>query len=345
MKYNNFENNFIYMGDFMDYITIKEAAAKWGVSTRAVTYHVVSGRIAGAIKRGNLWLIPQNSPQPSDERRKKSLMQSEKESSVSKDIYDLYEQRKHEDSWPFQSLYENKELFAQIVKHFPYPMHICAPDGTMLLANEAYLEFAKISNPERLYKKQNVLLDPDLERWGIKDFVLRAFQGEAIHAYDVKVPYQEIIERLGDDKELVCESLFHNMTALPIYDNNNQLLFIVFIFITSRSYQDREEIIKGKEYIDDHWKEEFDIDKLAGIVHMSRYHYTRLFKQHTGMSPYNYYQDVKFGKLKEKLCDINLSITQVFEECGVDYSGKLAKKFKDKTGMTPSQYRAIMTQK
>ena len=188
-------------------------------------------------------------------------------------------------------------------------------------------------------------MDPNLERWGIKDFVLRAFRGESARAYDVKVPYQEIIEQLGDDKELVCESLFHNMTALPIYDNNNQLLFIVFIFITSRSYQDREEIIKGKEYIDDHWKEEFDIDKLADIVFMSRYHYTRLFKQHTGMTPYNYYQDVKLGKLKEMLCDNNLSITQVFDECGVDYNGKLAKKFKDKLGMTPSKYRALMTQK
>ncbi|WP_347488026.1 hypothetical protein ABDB91_12400 [Desulfoscipio sp. XC116] len=156
----------------------KEEAAKWGVSTRAITYHVVSGRIEGAIKRGNLWLIPQNSPQPSDERRKKSLMQSEKEQVVSKDIYELYEQNRHEGPWPFQSLYENKELFAQIVKHFPYPMHICAPDGTMLLANEEFLQFAKISNPERIYKKYNVLLNPNLARWGIKDFVLRAFQGE-----------------------------------------------------------------------------------------------------------------------------------------------------------------------
>ena len=345
MKYNDLENNFIYIGDFMDYITIKEAAAKWGVSTRAVTYHAVNGRIAGAIKRGNLWLIPHNSPQPSDERRKKSLMQGEKEPPVCKDIYDLYEQRKYEGSWPFQSLYENKELFAQVVKHFPYPMHICAPDGTMLLANEAYLKFAKISNPEKLYKKHNILLNPALERWGVKDFVLRAFQGEAVHAYDVKVPHQEIVERLGDDNGIVCGSLYHNMTALPIRDSNDQLLFIVFIFITSRAYQDREEITKGKEYIDDHWKEDFDIDKLADIVHMSRYHYTRLFKQHTGMTPYNYYQNIKFNKLKEMLCDTNLSIAQVFDECGVDYNGNLVKKIKHKLGMTPSQYRTMMTQK
>lgn len=329
----------------MEYMTVREAGEKWGLGIRIVTLYCTEGRIDGAVKKGNLWLIPEKAVKPEDRRRKKTLIQEEKEPAVCKDEHDLYKQKKHENSWPFESLYENKELFAQIVKEFPYPMHICAPDGTMLLANEEYLKFAKISNPERLYKKHNILLNPNLERWGIKDFVLRAFQGEAVHAYDVKVPYQEIIERLGDNHELASESLFHNMTALPIRDSNNQLLFIVFIFITSRSYQDREEIITGKEYIDDHWKEEFDIDKLAGIVHMSRHHYTRLFKQHTGMTPYNYYQDVRFGKLKEMLCDTNLSITQVFDECGVDYNGNLAKKFKDMLGMTPAQYRTMMTQK
>lgn len=48
---------------------------------------------------------------------------------------------------------------------------------------------------------------------------------------------------------------------------------------------------------------------------------------------------------KEMLCDRNLSITRVFDECGVDYNGKLAKKLKQELGMTPSKYRARMTQK
>ncbi len=326
-------------------MTVKEASKKWDLGIRIVTLYCTEDRIDGAVKKGNLWLIPKDAVKPEDRRRKKVPIQEENGTGISKDIYDLYKQRKHEGQWPFQSLYENKELFGQIVKYFPYPIHICAPDGTMLLANEEYLKFAKISNPERLYKKHNIMLNPNLERWGVKDFVLRAFQGEAIYAYDVKVPHQEIVERLGDDKELVYGSMFHNMTALPIRDSNNQLLYVVFIFITSRYYQDREEIIKGKEYIDDHWKEELDIDKLADIVHMSRYHYTRLFKQHTGMTPYNYYQNVKFDKLKEMLCDNNLSIAQVFDECGVDYNGSLAKKFKQEIGMTPSQYRTMMTQK
>ncbi len=334
----------------MEYITIKEASEKWCVGTRIVTLYCNTGRIEGAIKRGNLWLIPRNAVKPEDKRQKKGSIQKRKvqeenESAMDKSTYGLIEQGRRESACSIQSLDENNELFVKIMKHFPYPMHICAPDGTMLLANEAFFQFAKVSDTEGDLRKHNVLRDPNLERWGIKDFVQRAYQGELVHAYDVKVPIQEIVDKFGGNSEFLSESLFHNMTSFPIHNENNELSYIVTVFITSRYYHDKEEIIKGKEYIDDHWNEEFDIDELADVVHMSRYHYTRMFKQHTGMTPYNYYQDVKINKLEEKLCDINLSITQAFDECGVNYNGSLAKKFKQKLGMTPSQYRAMMIKK
>ena len=34
----------------MDYISVKEAAEKWGVTSRMVNYHCVAGRIKGAQK-------------------------------------------------------------------------------------------------------------------------------------------------------------------------------------------------------------------------------------------------------------------------------------------------------
>ncbi len=57
----------------MDYMTTKEAAAKWGVTDRMVLYHCTSGRIAGAVKMGNTWLIPKHEEKPLDGRRKKRV--------------------------------------------------------------------------------------------------------------------------------------------------------------------------------------------------------------------------------------------------------------------------------
>ena len=58
----------------MDYLSVIEVAEKWGVSSRSVTYHLVAGRIPGAVKKGNLWLIPATAEKPIDLRmRKKKL--------------------------------------------------------------------------------------------------------------------------------------------------------------------------------------------------------------------------------------------------------------------------------
>ena len=53
----------------MDYITASEAAGKWGISGRSINYHLVAGRIHGAVKKGKLWLIPADAQRPADKRR------------------------------------------------------------------------------------------------------------------------------------------------------------------------------------------------------------------------------------------------------------------------------------
>ncbi len=56
----------------MDYLTVKEAGEKWGITGRMVTYYCVTGRIEGALKKGNLWLVPQIAQKPIDGRTKES---------------------------------------------------------------------------------------------------------------------------------------------------------------------------------------------------------------------------------------------------------------------------------
>ncbi|MGI6586382.1 MAG: AraC family transcriptional regulator [Gracilibacteraceae bacterium] len=48
---------------------------------------------------------------------------------------------------------------------------------------------------------------------------------------------------------------------------------------------------------------------------------------------------IKIEKLKEKLRDKNLSISETFAACGVDYNGAFAKIFKEVVWMSPSEYR------
>ena len=54
----------------MDYMTLKEAAEKWGVTPRSVNYYCAGGRLAGAVNLAGVWLIPKNAEKPIDGRTK-----------------------------------------------------------------------------------------------------------------------------------------------------------------------------------------------------------------------------------------------------------------------------------
>lgn len=53
----------------MDYVTVKEMANKWGISSRMVSIYCKENRIPGAIKKGNLWLLPEAAKKPDDNRK------------------------------------------------------------------------------------------------------------------------------------------------------------------------------------------------------------------------------------------------------------------------------------
>ena len=51
------------------YISVKDAAAAWGVTTRRVQYYCANGYIEGVIRFGRSWAIPEDAPKPQDGRR------------------------------------------------------------------------------------------------------------------------------------------------------------------------------------------------------------------------------------------------------------------------------------
>ena len=48
----------------MEILTVKEVSARWGISTRRVTVLCEQGRIEGAIKVSEVWILPSNAQKP-----------------------------------------------------------------------------------------------------------------------------------------------------------------------------------------------------------------------------------------------------------------------------------------
>lgn len=56
----------------MTYIKVSQAAEKWGLSARRVRILCQENKIDGVIRKGNLYMIPENAQKPADGRRKAS---------------------------------------------------------------------------------------------------------------------------------------------------------------------------------------------------------------------------------------------------------------------------------
>ena len=212
------------------------------------------------------------------------------------------EERQYDIPNPVQALPGKEELLARLVDCFPYPIQIYAPDGTSVLVNKAMLANIVQITPDMVVGKYNVFEDPYIIATGRLPVLRRAFHGETVYIPDVRVPLKEIAERYGI-KDFDVEAVYQDITVFPILDDRRQVIYVAALLINRRVYRGKNEIERAKEYIENHWLERFDLDKTAKAAFLSKAHFTKLFKKHTGMTPHAYYTGYKIGRLEEKLLD------------------------------------------
>ena len=55
----------------IEYLSTKEVAEKWNISRRRVQILCEEGRVEGAFKLSDVWIIPKNAEKPKDKRKEK----------------------------------------------------------------------------------------------------------------------------------------------------------------------------------------------------------------------------------------------------------------------------------
>lgn len=55
-----------------DYMTVQEAATKWGISERRIQKLCDENRILGVVRLSRVWLIPKDAEKPADGRCKQN---------------------------------------------------------------------------------------------------------------------------------------------------------------------------------------------------------------------------------------------------------------------------------
>lgn len=85
--------------------------------------------------------------------------------------------------------------------------------------------------------------------------------------------------------------------------------------------------------------EEFSLAALAQVVELSEYHFSRMFKRATGLSPSQYFIGLRMARARRLLIETQRSIIDIGLEVGYSSPSHFSQVFRREVGVTPSTYR------
>jgi AraC family transcriptional regulator of adaptative response/methylated-DNA-[protein]-cysteine methyltransferase len=108
--------------------------------------------------------------------------------------------------------------------------------------------------------------------------------------------------------------------------------------MTGQSYN-YERIADAIGYIRTHFREQPDLDEVAKKVHLSPFHFQRLFSDWAGVSPKKFLQYISVEYAKDILKNRQSSLSDAAFETGLSGTGRLHDLFVNIEGMTPGDYK------
>jgi len=93
------------------------------------------------------------------------------------------------------------------------------------------------------------------------------------------------------------------------------------------------------DYISDRLADNIQLSDLAELLGLSQFHFSRCFKQSTGVSPYQYVLQQRIECAKHLLKTTDLPIMEIALRCGFSSHSHLGKWFRQYVGVSPKTFR------
>jgi AraC-like DNA-binding protein len=93
------------------------------------------------------------------------------------------------------------------------------------------------------------------------------------------------------------------------------------------------------QYIHEHLQGELRLAELSALVHMSPYHFARLFRQSAGVPPHRFLVRCRIDEARALLAARTASIAEISRSVGFRTSSHFTTTFRRITGVTPAAYR------
>ena len=102
-------------------------------------------------------------------------------------------------------------------------------------------------------------------------------------------------------------------------------------------------IIRALQAIESSDGANLDVEELARAAGMSRYHFSRIFREVMGTSPYQHLLDVRLARAAELLRGGHATVTEAALSAGFTEFGRFAAHFQRRFGCLPSQMATART--
>jgi AraC family transcriptional regulator, regulatory protein of adaptative response / methylated-DNA-[protein]-cysteine methyltransferase len=106
----------------------------------------------------------------------------------------------------------------------------------------------------------------------------------------------------------------------------------------SQQSDDYKRIEKSIQFIEDNFKSQPTLGRIAESVHLSKYHFDRIFKRWAGISPIQFLQFMTLDYTKQKLAE-SKSLLETSLEAGLSGPGRLHDLFVSFEAMTPGDFK------
>ncbi|MEZ0276880.1 MAG: helix-turn-helix domain-containing protein [Roseimicrobium sp.] len=99
---------------------------------------------------------------------------------------------------------------------------------------------------------------------------------------------------------------------------------------------------KVEDYVREQLAEDISVETMAGLVELSSFHFSRVFKDSTGMSPLQFVTRERITRAQQLIRETSFSLIEIALDVGYTSPSHFAQVFRRVVGVTPTEFRSAL---
>ena len=118
-----------------------------------------------------------------------------------------------------------------------------------------------------------------------------------------------------------------------------ELIKNIIAFREIADSQETDPLDKSRKYIEEHYRDEISLERIATLYHFNASYFSTLFKQRFGISFSEYLSDIRMEKAEDLLKTSSDKVREIALEVGYKDPNYFNRAFKKRHNMTPEEFR------